>query len=507
MATSYTPLLGLALPAVGELVDTWGDVVNASVTRLVEAAVAGMASADVTAGDWTLDDTGGGAANEARCAVLVATGTPISGKAIIAPARSKVYIVINKTAQIVTLKASGTTGVGVSPGQCSVLVWDGVDFTTPSEGSRYKDIDQNADLHTLTESGWYSWDAVNIPGNTPTNKSGFAFVKVLDVNNIRIDVYEQGTDMTWTSYLSGGSWTPWVPRLSAGAFATDNEAKAASATDKIISPHALGVYFADKTVANPTDKTPGKLLDLGAFGIGVPISLGNDDLNDITTGGFYYQDNPTYATQPNHYPLAIAGVLWVSELGASGTTQMYISQNDATSYTRSKGQSGWTGWNSFVSMPVGATYMQFPGQTKPEDIWGGTWVKLFDTESVFFRTEGAASAAFGGGIQAAAFESHTHTGSTNSAGSHTHTGSTSSAGSHSHNFYSGYDEDPGSNNVYSSLNGSWDGWRSTESAGAHSHSMYLDNAGSHSHTITMNNTGGTETRPKNITVRIWLRTA
>jgi hypothetical protein len=54
MTTQYSPLLGLALPVTGELSGTWCDVVNDSITSLVEASIAGFATADVTSGNWTL---------------------------------------------------------------------------------------------------------------------------------------------------------------------------------------------------------------------------------------------------------------------------------------------------------------------------------------------------------------------------------------------------------------------------------------------------------------------
>ena len=41
MATSYTSLLGLALPVTGELSGTWGDTVNDYITQYLDAAVAG----------------------------------------------------------------------------------------------------------------------------------------------------------------------------------------------------------------------------------------------------------------------------------------------------------------------------------------------------------------------------------------------------------------------------------------------------------------------------------
>jgi hypothetical protein len=71
MASSYTSLLGLVLPTTGELTNTWGAIVNAQLTQLVEDAIANAATASVTSGDWTLSTTGGGATNEARMAILM----------------------------------------------------------------------------------------------------------------------------------------------------------------------------------------------------------------------------------------------------------------------------------------------------------------------------------------------------------------------------------------------------------------------------------------------------
>ena len=47
MTTQYTSLLGLALPVTGELSGTWGDVVNDSITQLVEDSIAKIGRAHV----------------------------------------------------------------------------------------------------------------------------------------------------------------------------------------------------------------------------------------------------------------------------------------------------------------------------------------------------------------------------------------------------------------------------------------------------------------------------
>lgn len=130
MPTSYTPLLGLALPVTGELAGTWGTTVNDSITELVEDSIAATATASVTSGNWTLSTTGSGAVNEARCAILIPTGTPGVSRNIIAPSQSKAYIVINQSNAAVVLKGALTTGATIAAGTEAICAWDGSDFVT-----------------------------------------------------------------------------------------------------------------------------------------------------------------------------------------------------------------------------------------------------------------------------------------------------------------------------------------------------------------------------------------
>ena len=60
-----------------------------------------------------------------------------------------------------------------------------------------------------------------------------------------------------------------------------------------------------------------------------------------------------------------------------------------------------TGVNSktIEPMPVGATYIQFPGYSAPNSLFGGSWSAVFDNEGIFFRTPGNGASSFGGGIQ------------------------------------------------------------------------------------------------------------
>ena len=133
MPTSYTSLLGFALPVTGELSGTWGTVVNDSITELVEDSIAGSATASVASGNWTLTTTGSGATNQARAAILIPTGSPGVSRDIIAPSSSKAYIVNNQSNAAVVVKGAATTGATVAAGTTALVAWNGTDFVLVSQ--------------------------------------------------------------------------------------------------------------------------------------------------------------------------------------------------------------------------------------------------------------------------------------------------------------------------------------------------------------------------------------
>ena len=128
MTTGNTTLLGLALPVEGELDGTWGDVVNDSITSLVDSAVAGTTTLSTDA-DVTLTTTVL-AANQARQAIILWTASNgATTRNITAPAQSKPYIVINAGTGSVVLRGAGpTTGVTIVAGEKCLAAWDGSDF-------------------------------------------------------------------------------------------------------------------------------------------------------------------------------------------------------------------------------------------------------------------------------------------------------------------------------------------------------------------------------------------
>ena len=128
MATSYTPLLGLALPVQGELSGVWGDTVNNYITSYLDASVAGALT---VTGDTTLTKTTNSSlgATSSQYAIIIASPTS-ANITITAPAASKTYVVINTSATYtVTIRGAGpTTGVTLGVSDRAFVAWNGSDF-------------------------------------------------------------------------------------------------------------------------------------------------------------------------------------------------------------------------------------------------------------------------------------------------------------------------------------------------------------------------------------------
>jgi hypothetical protein len=102
------------------------------------------------------------------------------------------------------------------------------------------------------------------------------------------------------------------------------------------------------------------------------------------------------------------------------------------------------------------------------------------------RINGAIDGTTGvGSYQTNQIQSHGHTGSTSTDGNHNHGGQTGTGG---------YERKSDSGGTSGSA---------AENEGSHTHSISTD--GNHSHTVTINNTGGAETRPENISVYYLIR--
>ena len=134
MPSTYSSNLRIQLIASGEQANQWGITTNTNLGTLIEQAIAGLASVDVTAGDVTLTALNG-VSDQSRQMILNITGTPGVSRKILAPAVSKVYVVANDSdsdVEIVTTTV-GSLGITVTSGISTIVYSDGVDFYTAND--------------------------------------------------------------------------------------------------------------------------------------------------------------------------------------------------------------------------------------------------------------------------------------------------------------------------------------------------------------------------------------
>lgn len=231
MATSYSTLLGLALPVQGELSGTWGDTVNNYITNYLDAAVAGAQTLSTDA-DVTLTKTTNAALNgtSSQYAILNCTGSRAALRTITAPAASKVYVVINQTTGGFGVKLVGagpTTGVTIAAGNKALVAWNGTDFVVVSGSA----------------------DALN-SATTVVNVSSAAAPSTGQV--LMATGPTAATWQTPVSLSAANTWTG-LQTFSAGSVSTPERETAASLSTGAIDL-ATGNYFY-KTIAGNTTFT------------------------------------------------------------------------------------------------------------------------------------------------------------------------------------------------------------------------------------------------------------
>lgn len=123
MASTFSPILRIELIGTGDQSGTWGNTTNINLGTLIEQAIAGTATIDVTVGNVTLTNFNG-TTDQARCAALRVTGSPGTTRNITAPAVSKLYVVANGSNAAVVLKTSVSTGLTIPSGEVYLAYYD-----------------------------------------------------------------------------------------------------------------------------------------------------------------------------------------------------------------------------------------------------------------------------------------------------------------------------------------------------------------------------------------------
>lgn len=126
MPSTFSPSLRLELIGAGEQAGTWNQTTNNNLGQLLDQAIAGRTTLDVTLGNITLSSLNG-VVDEARSAVLAVTGTPGVTRVLTIPNEQKMYTVINQTTNIVQVKTTSGTAFNCPPSATSIIACDGND--------------------------------------------------------------------------------------------------------------------------------------------------------------------------------------------------------------------------------------------------------------------------------------------------------------------------------------------------------------------------------------------
>jgi hypothetical protein len=135
MASSYTTSLKIQQIGAGEQSGIWGSTTNTN-WNLIEQAVTGVAQITMANSNYTLSSLNG-VSDEARCMVIVATGTNSAIWQIVAPLVKKFYVVNNTTSGGYAVTIGGATGsiISIPNGTVGQVYCDGTNFFSAQTGS------------------------------------------------------------------------------------------------------------------------------------------------------------------------------------------------------------------------------------------------------------------------------------------------------------------------------------------------------------------------------------
>lgn len=129
MSSTYSPTLRIELIGDGDQSGIWGQTTNNNLGTLLEQAITGVLTITMVDANYTLTNYNG-VSDEARNAVIIATGTNSAQRDIIAPLVEKIYTIKNSTTGGYAVRVIGSTGTGVSiPNGVTTSVYcDGTNF-------------------------------------------------------------------------------------------------------------------------------------------------------------------------------------------------------------------------------------------------------------------------------------------------------------------------------------------------------------------------------------------
>jgi hypothetical protein len=160
MASTYSDLK-IELITTGEQSGSWGTTTNTNLGTALEEAIVGTVDVPFSSGQVTLTLTDSNGTQSARHLRLNLTGTSGGAQNLVVPSIQKNYLINNGTADTITVKTSGGTGIGVPSGKAMWVYNNGTDV-----------VDAVTAVTSLQSDGGVTVDNITIDGTEIDLSSG-----------------------------------------------------------------------------------------------------------------------------------------------------------------------------------------------------------------------------------------------------------------------------------------------------------------------------------------------
>jgi hypothetical protein len=175
MASTYSDLK-IELITTGEQSGSWGTTTNTNLGTALEEAIVGTVDVPFSSGQVTLTLTDSNGTQSARHLRLNLTGTSGGAQNLVVPSIQKNYLINNGTADTITVKTSGGTGIGVPSGKAMWVYNNGTDV-----------VDAVTAVTSLQSDGGVTVDNITIDGTEIDLSSGDLTIDVAGDINLDAD--------------------------------------------------------------------------------------------------------------------------------------------------------------------------------------------------------------------------------------------------------------------------------------------------------------------------------
>jgi hypothetical protein len=261
MASTYSNLK-IQLMATGENSGTWGNVTNDNLGVAIEQALVETATVTFASANVTLSLSNTNASQTARALRLDLTGTTGGARDLIVPAIQKPYIVNNGTADTITVKVTGQTGVAVPAGRSYLLYNNGTDVVNALDGISV--VSGGTGTNTLTAESVVVGNGANAvkfvaPGTAANilTSNGSAWVSQAPAGG---QAFPTGTVMLFAQTSAPTGWTKNTTtgndsalRLVTGSVSTGGSVAFSTV---FVSNRAVNITSVSGSIGNTTLTTP-----------------------------------------------------------------------------------------------------------------------------------------------------------------------------------------------------------------------------------------------------------